>query len=278
MRKFSFLIVLIVLSASILVGCEGGLIVKQEDQMTKDTLVIGMEAGYPPFNWTQNDNSNGAVQIDGLQEYAGGYDVEIAKRIAEGLNRELIIKKIEWEGLGPALTSSTIDGIIAGMSPTDERKKSIDFSSNYYTSDLAIIVREGSPYEDAKSIQDFKGATLTGQLNTFHYDVIDQIEGVIKETAMEDFPSMRASLSSGIIDGYISEKPEGLSLAKADFDFVMVELEKGFQASEDETSIAVGLKKGSGLTKEVNKILEKISEEERLEIMNKAIINQPVNQ
>ena len=53
-------------------------------------LVVGMEAGYPPFNWTQNDDSNGAVKIQGTDQYAGGYDVEIAKRVAEKLGKELV--------------------------------------------------------------------------------------------------------------------------------------------------------------------------------------------
>ncbi|MFW7395663.1 glutamine ABC transporter substrate-binding protein, partial [Vagococcus fluvialis] len=55
-----------------------------------DTFTVGMEAGYPPFNWTQKDDSNGAVPIKGSKEFAGGYDVEIAKRIAEGLGKELV--------------------------------------------------------------------------------------------------------------------------------------------------------------------------------------------
>ena len=89
----------------------------------KDTFIVGMEAGYAPFNWTQMDDSNGGVKIDGNAEYAGGYDVEIAKKIAEGLGKELVIVKTEWDGLVPALISGKIDAIIAGMSPTAERKE-----------------------------------------------------------------------------------------------------------------------------------------------------------
>ena len=69
------------------------------------------------------DDSNGGIKIDGATEFVGGYDVEIAKKIAEGLGRELVIVKTEWDGLVPALTSGKIDAIIAGMSPTAERKR-----------------------------------------------------------------------------------------------------------------------------------------------------------
>ena len=72
---------------------------------------------------------NGAVAIEGSSEYAGGYDVEIAKIIAAELGKELVIVKTEWDGLIPALTSGKIDAIIAGMSPTEERKEAIDFTA-----------------------------------------------------------------------------------------------------------------------------------------------------
>jgi putative lysine transport system substrate-binding protein len=215
------------------------------------------------------------VQIDGSAEYAGGYDVEIAKRIADGLERELVIVKTEWSGLLPALTSGKIDAIIAGMSPTAERKESIDFSDNYYKSDLVMVVKKGGKYEEATSIQDFKGAKITAQLSTFHYTVIDQIEGVIKEPAMDDFSAMRVALESGMIDGYVSEKPEAVSAKAANENFTFVEFEDGFVTSDDDTAIAVGLVKESELIDEINEILRGISDAQKEELMDKAIANQP---
>lgn len=241
----------------------------------EDTFKVGLEAGYAPFNWTQKDNSNGGVEIAGTSEFAGGYDVEIAKKIAEGLGKKLVIVKTEWDGLVPALTSGKIDAIIAGMSPTAERKETIDFSDNYYKSNLVMVVKKGSKFENATSIQDFKGAKVTAQLNTFHYSVIDQIDGVTKATAMDNFPAMRVALESGIIDGYVSERPEAVSASSANENFAMVEFEDGFETSEDDTAIAVGLEKGSDLTDKINEILKGISEEERTQIMDAAIKNQP---
>ena len=138
-------------------------------------LVVGMEAGYPPFNWTQQTDANGGVKIQGSNDYAGGYDVEIAKRVAKKLNKELVIVKTEWDGLTPGVVSGKLDAIIAGMSPTAERKEAIDFSDNYYKSQLVMVVKKGSKFEQAKTLADFSGAKVTGQLNTFHYSVIDQI-------------------------------------------------------------------------------------------------------
>lgn len=236
---------------------------------------VGMEAGYPPFNWTQMDDSNGAVPIDGNAEFAGGYDVEIAKKIADALGKKLVIVKTEWDGLVPALTSNKIDAIIAGMSPTAERKLTIDFSDIYYKSDLVMVVQKGGKFEDATSIQDFKGAKVTAQLNTFHYNVIDQINGVVKETAMDNFTAMRVALQSGMIDGYVSERPEGVSAAAANKSFAMVEFKEGFETSEEDTAISVGLAKGSELTAPINEVLAGISKEDQQKIMDTAIKNQP---
>lgn len=243
----------------------------------KEVFRVGMEADYPPFNWTQIGSSNGAVKIDGSPEFAGGYDVEIAKRIAEGLGRELVIVKTEWDGLAPSIISGKIDAIIAGMSPTDDRKLTIDFSDNYYESDLVMVVKSGSKYENATSIQDFKGAKITAQLNTFHYTVIDQIDGVIQEPPMDNFSAMRVALQSGFIDGYVSERPEGVSAEAANKDFRMVSFDEGFVTDPDDTAIAVGLKKGNNFADEINEILKSISLEERLKIMDDAIKNQPAS-
>jgi putative lysine transport system substrate-binding protein len=277
-NKFTIVIVLLVSTILLLAGCGTSSKSSTSGSSEDNTFKVGLEAGYAPFNWTQNDDSNGAVKIDGSAEYAGGYDVEIAKKVAEGLGKELVIVKTEWDGLVPALTSGKIDAIIAGMSPTAERKETIDFSDNYYKSNLIMVVKKGSKYEGATSIQDFKGAKVTAQLNTFHYSVIDQIEGVNKKTAMDNFPAMRVALESGIIDGYVSERPEGVSASAANENYVMVEFEKGFETSEDDTAIAVGLAKGSDLTEKINEALAGISEEERTSIMDSAIKNQPAAQ
>ncbi|MCT2345959.1 transporter substrate-binding domain-containing protein [Bacillales bacterium AN1005] len=274
MKKKASLLFLLLLSAIILLaGC--GTSNGSGSGDDQDTFKVGLEAGYAPFNWTQNDDSNGAVKINGTSEYAGGYDVEVAKKIADGLGKKLVIVKTEWDGLVPALTSGKIDAIIAGMSPTEERKQTIDFTDNYYKSNLVMVVKKGGKYEGATSIQDFKGAKITAQLNTFHYSVIDQIKGVSKQTAMDNFPAMRVALESGVIDGYVTERPEAVSASNANENFAMVEFKDGFETSEDDTAIAVGLKKDSDLKDKINEILKGISEEDRTKIMDDAIVNQP---
>jgi putative lysine transport system substrate-binding protein len=275
-KKLSLVIAMAISAVMVLGGCgTSKTSTVATVQPESGTFKVGLEAGYAPFNWTQMDASNGGVKIDGSAEYAGGYDVEIAKKIADGLGKKLVIVKTEWDGLVPALTSGKIDAIIAGMSPTAERKEAIDFSNNYYKSDLVMVVKKGGKYDSATTIQDFKGAKVTAQLNTFHYTVIDQIQGVEKKTAMDNFPAMRVALESGMIDGYVSERPEGVSAETANKNYKMVEFKDGFKTSEEDTAIAVGVAKGSPLTAKINEILKGISLADQKTIMDAAIKNQP---
>ena len=241
-----------------------------------ETLRVGMECNYAPYNWTQAAESADAVALAG-GGYADGYDVRIAKRICEIMGCDLEIVKTEWDGLSPSLTSGTIDCIIAGMSPTEERKFTIDFTDSYYDSDLVIVVKKDGAYANATTLEDFAGAKITGQLNTFHYTVIDQIPDVQLQPAMDTFPTMIVALNAGAIDGYISERPgaESAVATNPELSYVIFEEGKGFETDPADTSIAVGVAKNSELTARINEALATISKEERLQIMEEALAAQP---
>ena len=243
-----------------------------------DTLKVGMECNYAPFNWTQVEETEFTAPIEGGMGYADGYDVQIAKMIAEGLGMELVIVKTEWDGLPMGVMSDYLDAIIAGMSPTEERKATLDFSDPYYTSELVVVVRKDSKFANAKSLEELSGAMLTGQLNTFHYSVIPQIPGVKQATAMDTFPAMIIATRSGAVDGYVAEKPgaEADCLANPDLTYIVFDEGKGFVASEGDVSIAVGLKKGSPLAEEINAILAQIPQADRDAMMNGAKERQPL--
>lgn len=255
---------------------------KTEEKADEDVLKVGMECGYAPFNWTQIDDSNGAVGIlDAEGQFAGGYDVYMAQKVADALGKKLVIVKTEWDGLPPALKSGKIDLIMAGMSPTPDRAKEVQFTNAYWKSEYVMIVKRGSVYENAKSLDDFKGAKITAQLNTVHYDIIDQINGVEKMEAQSSFPELRVALQSGVIDGYVAEVPEAKSVESATDDLVSVSFDegKGFTVTDNSNEVACAVKIGNDeLLKKVNEVFDGISEDQRLEIMDKAIESQPANE
>ena len=244
-----------------------------------ETLRVGMECNYAPYNWTQTEASDEALPLSG-GGYADGYDVRIARRVAEELGYDIEIVKTEWDGLVPSLLSGNIDVIIAGMSPTAERMATIDFTDPYYESELVIVVRKDGAYANAASLADFAGAKITGQLNTFHYTVIDQIEGVQKMPAMETFPAMIVALNAGAIDGYVSERPGAVSAmaSNPDIGYVTFAEGQGFEAAPEDVAIAVGVVKGSELTAKINGVLAGITQEERSALMDAAVAAQPLSE
>ena len=137
----------------------------------KKVLKVAMECGYAPYNWTQPDDSNGAVPINDSSDYAYGYDVMMAKKIADELGYDLEIVKLDWDSLVPAVQSGTVDCVIAGQSITSDRLEMVDFSTPYYYASVVSLVKADGPLADAKGISDFEGATCTSQLGTIWYDV-----------------------------------------------------------------------------------------------------------
>ncbi len=273
-KKNLMIVVFVLVFALVLCGCG-----KKEEE-SANTFTVGLECNYAPYNWTQTDDSNGAVAISDGSGYCGGYDVEIAKQIAASMNKDLVIVKTEWDGLIPAVNSGKIDAVIAGMSPTEERKASVDFSEPYYESELVIVVKADSEYANADSLEDFEGAKIVAQLNTFHDTVIDQIPNVQHQTAMETFPAMIVAVESGKVDGYVSERPGAVSAQTSNPDLTFVEFAEGygFEASEEDVAISVAVKKDSAILADINTALEGISEDDRQSLMENAIIAQPVAQ
>lgn len=258
----------VVFGSFALTGCG-----KNED----DNLYVGLECAYPPFNFTQTSSGNGAVKIEGSEGWANGYDVMIAKRVAEGLGKNLVIRKIEWDGLLPGVTSGHLDLVIAGMSPTDERRQSIDFSDSYYDCSLVIVVRKDGKYASAKSLADFSGATIVAQSGTFH-DTALKAEcgnyGITRATPMESFPAMTAALKAKAVDGYVAEDPGAKADCAANPELTYIPLKNndtGFKTRAGDAVIAIGMAKNSPLKDGINRILAGISDEERLTMMNEAV-------
>lgn len=244
----------------------------------KGKLLIAMEAQYPPFNWTQVDDSNNAAPIKGSNTYANGYDIQIAQLLAKDLGLKLEVVKLPWDSLSPAVQSGTADLVMAGMSPTAERRKTVNFSEPYYLSQLVVVVKKDSPLAKAKTKSDFKDAKITAQVNTFHATALQQLTEADIQKPMKDFSTMREALKSGIIDGYVSEKVEGLSAQNAIPEFTFVEFDKdnAFKTDPNDIAIAAAVKKGNdALLEAVNNALKNISDKDREAIMEKAIKDQP---
>ena len=249
----------------------------------KNVLKVAMEFGYAPYNWTQPDDSNGAVPINDSSDYAYGYDVMMAKKIADELGYELQIVKLDWDSLVPAVQSGTVDCAIAGQSITSERQEMVDFSTPYYYASVVSLVKQDGPLADAKGISDFKGATCTSQLGTIWYDVcLPQIKDANIQPAQESAPAMLVALESGRTDLVVTDMPTAKAACVAYPDLKLLDFtdtDDDFKVSDEEINIGISVQKGNTeLLDGINSVLATMTVDDFNSMMDEAISVQPLSE
>ena len=271
MKKLFALLMILLLAA----GCSNNASSNSgSEQPAAAVLRVGMECDYAPFNWTQVSDSDTAVAISSV-DYADGYDVVIASRLAEALGMEVQIVKTDWDSLIPSLNAGAIDCIIAGMTETPERAEAVSFTTPYYESDMVVIVRADSDLVNITSIQELSGRNVLGQINTTYDDVIEQIQGVNHMTPLATYPRMILSLQSGEADAITAELPVANGVVAANPDLAIVRFAEG-QGFVVDTSVSIAVaKENTELLNNLQNALNNISEEERMQIMEDAVNRQP---
>ena len=232
-------------------------------------LTVGMECAYAPYNWTQMDDSNGAVPVSNVPgAYANGYDVMIAQRICDANGWELEVVSTAWDSLIPALQSGTIDVAIAGQSMTADRMAQVDMAGPYYYADIVCLTTAGSAYAAAQGIADLAGGRCTAQSGTIWYDTcLPQIPDAQIQTAAETAPAMVMQLQTGAVDFVCTDLPTA-----TDGDFQC--------ASEEEraenVNIGMSVAKGSTeLLDAINAVLDGMTADDFNTLMDQAIAVQP---
>ena len=247
------------------------------------TLTVAMECAYAPYNWTQTDDSNGAVQIRDSSDYAYGYDVMMAKKIADALGQKVQIVKLDWDSLVPAVMSGDVDCVIAGQSITSERAEQVDFSDPYYYASIVTLTKKDSAYASATSVADLDGAVCTSQLGTIWYDnCLPQIPNADILPAQETAPAMLVALESGACDVVVTDRPTAQAALVAYPDFTLLDFGGGdgdFQVSEEDINIGISMKKGNTALKDaINEVLSTMTTDDYNTMMDEAISVQPLSE
>ena len=252
---------------------------KTETGVEDGVLTVAMECAYAPYNWSQTDDSNGAVPIKGTNEYANGYDVMMAKKICEANGWDLEIVRLDWDSLIPAVQTGQIDAVIAGQSMTPDRAKEVDFAGPYLYATIVCVTLKDSELAQAKELSDLSGHSCTSQLSTIWYDTcLPQIEGADIKPGKESAPAMLMALETGDVDFICTDMPTAQAACQAYDDMVIVDLaENGFKVDEGDINIGISLQKGnSELKTAIDNVLSKMTADDFNSIMNDAIKIQPV--
>ena len=269
MRKIRLLASLFTLSA-ILTSCNKNNV---RNPLDDKVLTIGLECAYSPYNYTEYVANENNVAIKGTNgEYCGGYDILIAKRIAQNLGVTLEVVRCDWEGLIPQVSAGTIDAIIAGMTDTEERRNSIDFTDEYYKSTLVIVTNNENA--NKTTIEDFAGLRFTAQLGTVQADLITELaesKGIVAAPATNTYPEAFVALNAGTVDAVICESPvatDFLNSASGN-GYTQVVLEGN---DDFVISVSIGIAKDVASTYKdaLNEALAAISQATREELMRQA--------
>lgn len=243
-------------------------------------LTVGMECAYAPYNWTQTDDSNGAVPIaNNPGAYANGYDVMIAKKICEANGWELEVMAIEWDGLTPALNAGTIDAVIAGQSMTEERLAEVEMAGPYFYASIVCVAKADSEQAKATGISNLTG-TCTAQTGTIWYDsCLPQIPGADIQTQAETAPAMIMAVESGTVDFICTDMPTAMGACATYPDLTILDFsgsEDDFTVDEGEINIGISVAKGNTALKDaMDAGLGDMGPEEFNKVMDQAIAAQP---
>ena len=251
-------------------------------------LTIAMECAYAPYNWTQSDDSNGAVPIANVPgSYANGYDVMIGKKIAEANGWQLEVIQSDWDSLVPGVQTGTFDAVIAGQSMTAERAEQVDFAGPYFYATIVCVTKADGKYANAASIADLAGGSCTAQIATIWYDqCLPQIEGANIQTAAETAPAMLMALETDTVDFICTDMPTAQGAVAAYPDMKILDFsgtDGDFQFSEqvraENVNIGVSVMKGNTLLKDkIDAVLSTMTVDDFNDLMAYAISVQPLSE
>ena len=243
-------------------------------------LTVGMECAYAPYNWTQMDDSNGAVPIaNNPGAYANGYDVMIAKKICEANGWELEVMAIGWDGLVPALNAGQLDAVIAGQSMTETRMQEVDMAGPYFYASIVCVTQKDNALATATGISQLSGA-CTAQTGTIWYDsCLPQIPGAELMPASETAPAMIMAATSGTVDYICTDMPTAMGACAAYEGLKILDFsntDDDFEVDQSEIDIGASVKKGNTvLLNAANDVLKGMNVDQFNDLMNQAISIQP---
>ena len=228
MKKFMSIILTVTMAGALLVGCGQ----KQEKLNSLEAvqksgkLTIGLDDSYPPMEF--RDSKNDLI----------GFDVDLGNEIGKKLGVKTEYTTTDFNGILLALTSSKFNIILSGMSITDKRKESIDFSDTYVMGGQVVAIKKGDT--SIKSLEDLKGKVVACQLGSTgdtaatamiglkevkRYDKIteafqelsvERVDAVIMDAQVGGYYVAKKPGEYDVLKDVISEEPMGIGFKKED--------------------------------------------------------------
>ncbi|MDI6619628.1 MAG: transporter substrate-binding domain-containing protein [Clostridiales bacterium] len=191
-------------------------------------IIVGTESTFPPYE--SIDPKDGKTVI--------GFDMDIAKAVADKLGVKLEIKDMKFDGLIGALSTGMLDFVAAGMSVTDERKQNADFSDIYYKGGQILVVSEKN---NINSASDMSGKKIGAQLGTISAKAAQNIKG-IKLQQLDKVDQLMMEIKNGMIDGVVVDDTVGVKYVKTMGDLKVVKIP---ELNQGEAGMGIAVAKGN---------------------------------
>ncbi|CCP88050.1 transporter substrate-binding domain-containing protein [Candidatus Phytoplasma solani] len=244
---------LILLLAIVLGFCWKQGYFESKSSQSQEKLTVGMEVDYWPFNGAFASAKEDTCPVDGSTSlHAYGYDVLVAQKIATKLKRRLVIKKIAFDGLIPALQNGEIDLIIAGMTATAGRKDEADFSKAYLTPTVQVIFKKSLNATNLADLKNVRIGAQQGTTYTTHKAITSNFETL--NPNYDSYTALEEALKTDAIDGYIAESALAQFFLKQNPDIAQSLVIPGFDFSSEPLSIGVK-KNNTTLLQQVNEAI-----------------------
>ncbi|WP_102401762.1 ABC transporter substrate-binding protein [Haloimpatiens massiliensis] len=215
-------------------------------------IVLGTCADYPPYEFHKEVNGKDTIV---------GFDIEIAKEVAKDLGVELEIKDMKFDGLLPALSSGNIDFIVASMTPTAERAKSVDFSKIYYKASQAIVVKAGESHKFT-SLDSLKGLNIGAQKGTLQEEIAKTQISNSKVKSLPKVTDLILALNTGKVDAVVMEEPVAKAYVAHDNSISLTNI----KVVDEDGGSAIAVKKGSSdFVKVLNTTIDRLQKENKID-------------
>ncbi|WP_122646865.1 transporter substrate-binding domain-containing protein [Enterococcus mediterraneensis] len=216
-------------------------------------LKVGMSADFAPFEFHS--------MVDGKDKIVGA-DVDLANAIADDLGVDIEFMDMEFNAVLSSLEQGKVDIAISGISATPERKKSFDFSDNYYNPPQKVIVNKKNA-DKFTSVDSLKGKKVGAQKGSVQEDVVKQQLPDAQMVSVAKVPNLIIELNQGSIDALVVEETVGASYISQNPDLQFADID--LKSSKDE-AYSIALPKDSGTLKtEIDKIIKKLNDSGKIE-------------
>ncbi|MGG0274129.1 transporter substrate-binding domain-containing protein [Bacillus rhizoplanae] len=243
MKKFLSISFALILIVSIFGACS-----KREETGSTDknkVLVMGTSADYKPFEYVDAKKSEDII----------GFDIDVINYISKELGYKVKIKDMDFSGLLASLEAGKVDFVMAGLTPTAERKKNADFTDIYFTSKNVIISKEGS---NIKTLQDLQGKKVGVQTGSIQEEKAKDLQKQVsfQSEGRDRIPELIQEIQAGRFDAIILEDTVAKGYLEKNKELKSVEIPE----AADEAGSAIALPKNSDKTAEFNKVIKKMKE------------------